>query len=214
VKEIIFWDNDGVLVDTEELFYRTTRSVLAEAGVEFTREDYADLVLRRDAGVWSWVARRGVAPGAIDRLKQERNRRYHGLLRTEPLVKEGVRETLAALAGQYRMAVVTSSGKEDFDAVHASSGLLPYFEFVLARGDYAAVKPDPAPYETALSQAGVSASQAICVEDSERGMRSAEGAGLRCVVVRTELAASCRFDGAVEVVKSARDLPGVIGKLL
>jgi beta-phosphoglucomutase-like phosphatase (HAD superfamily) len=32
----IFWDNDGVLVDTERLYYTATKQVLATVGVDLS----------------------------------------------------------------------------------------------------------------------------------------------------------------------------------
>lgn len=41
----IFWDNDGVLVDTEGLYFLTTQKILARVGVQLTREQYIRLLL-------------------------------------------------------------------------------------------------------------------------------------------------------------------------
>ena len=41
----IFWDNDGVLVDTERLFFAATQQVLATVGVTLTKELYIELIL-------------------------------------------------------------------------------------------------------------------------------------------------------------------------
>ena len=41
----IFWDNDGVLVDTERLYYLATQQVLSTVNVPFTKEQYIDLLL-------------------------------------------------------------------------------------------------------------------------------------------------------------------------
>ena len=44
VKAII-WDNDGVLVDTEELYYSATRDVLHKVGVDLTRDLFIQISL-------------------------------------------------------------------------------------------------------------------------------------------------------------------------
>ena len=38
--EFIFWDNDGVLVDTEGLYYQASRDVLASIGFDLTVEQF------------------------------------------------------------------------------------------------------------------------------------------------------------------------------
>jgi len=39
----IFWDNDGVLVDTEALFFAANRKVLAERGIDLGRDDSKEM---------------------------------------------------------------------------------------------------------------------------------------------------------------------------
>jgi beta-phosphoglucomutase-like phosphatase (HAD superfamily) len=43
----ILWDNDGVLIDTEEVFFRATRDALREAGVELDLKLYIQYALQR-----------------------------------------------------------------------------------------------------------------------------------------------------------------------
>ena len=48
----VLWDNDGVLVDTEEGYYLATRRALAEIGIELDLAHYHRL---RAQGVTSWT---------------------------------------------------------------------------------------------------------------------------------------------------------------
>ncbi len=49
-------------------------------------------------------------------------------------------------------------------------------------------KPDPESYLLALEALGVPAANAVAFEDTESGIASAVGAGLRCIAVRGTLA--------------------------
>ena len=69
------------------------------------------------------------------------------------------------------MAIVTSSRRVHFDAMHTRTGLIPYFDFVLAREDYALSKPDPEPYLAAMKKSGCGPEECLVVEDSPRGLR-------------------------------------------
>jgi HAD superfamily hydrolase (TIGR01509 family) len=122
----------------------------------------------------------------------------------------GVRETLASLQGQLPMAVVTASGREHFELIHAGLGLLRHFEFVLADGDYARHKPEPDPYLAAARRLGLDPSDCIAVEDSERGLRAAVAAGMRCLVVPSGFSAGGDFSAADRVLDSASDIPNVL----
>jgi len=41
----IFWDNDGVLVDTEKLFFRANQEILSSIDIDLTREASDCLVI-------------------------------------------------------------------------------------------------------------------------------------------------------------------------
>jgi len=48
----LLWDNDGVLVDTEGLYFQATREVLATVGVELDEALYLQLFLREGRGAF------------------------------------------------------------------------------------------------------------------------------------------------------------------
>ena len=203
--QAIFWDNDGVLVDTERIYFAATRKVLADAGIDLSLPDFIRRFMVENTGL-DFLATRGLDPEAIQALRDRRNACYSAMLETEDLVIKGVPSTLAALQGKYRMGIVTSSRKDHFAIIHRRSGLLPYFDFVLASGDYAHSKPHPDPYLCAIARSGFRADECLVVEDSERGLASALAAGLRCVVIPTDLTRGSRFTGAYRVLEKAADL--------
>lgn len=209
----IFWDNDGILVDTEPVFYEVTSQVLAEHGVTLTEDLYVDFSLRRGQSLFGLVAERGVGPEEIAASKERRNRIYlERLLRGVPLL-EGVRDSVETLSGRLPMAVVTSSFRDHFDVVHRPLGLLEHFEFVLADGDYPRKKPSPDPYLVAAARIGLPPEECLVVEDSERGLRAAVAAGMRCVVVPRGFTRGGDFTGAHEVLDSVARLPDVVAEL-
>lgn len=72
--QAIFWDNDGVLVDTEELFFEANRKILAEQGIDLSLDDFAELSLRQGRSVLDLV--KGMDEASREALRQERNRYY------------------------------------------------------------------------------------------------------------------------------------------
>jgi HAD superfamily hydrolase (TIGR01509 family) len=176
----IFWDNDGVLVDTEGLYYQASREALARIGIDLSAEQFAHISLATGRSVFELATS---DPALMDELRRQRNLRYAELLSGEDLVIPGVRQTLAGLAGRYAMAIVTSSRRDHFDLIHADSDLRAYFTFILCREDYRAAKPDPEPYLLALRHSGCAAGECLVIEDSARGLAAAKAAGLTCWVI-------------------------------
>jgi len=207
----LLWDNDGVLVDTEGLYFKATREVLATVGVELDEALYLQLFLREGRGAFHLARERGLDEAQIDTLRNARDARYAQLLETGSLLFAGVEQAVSALACQYRMAIVTSSLREHFQLIHRSTQLLQHFELVLTRGDYVHAKPDPDPYLTALARLGLRADACLVIEDSERGLRAARAAGLRCWVVPSPLASEGSFAEAERVFTSLGELVIALG---
>jgi HAD superfamily hydrolase (TIGR01509 family) len=206
----IFWDNDGVLVETEHLYFQATQEVLASAGIALTRADYIQLFLVQGQGAWHLAAERGVAPDEVERLRAVRNARYSELLAQAPRLASGVTPVLEALHGRYVMGIVTSSRRDHFDVIHRDTGLLKYFDFILTADDFTRVKPHPEPYLRAVAQSGLPPSACLAIEDSARGLEAAKAAGIGCIVVPTELTRNSNFAGADRVLGSIGELLTVL----
>jgi HAD superfamily hydrolase (TIGR01509 family) len=212
VIKAIFWDNDGVLVDTEHLYFEATRRVLARVGVDLTGALFHELFLVQNRGAWHLAEAAGVAPETLVRLRAERDALYRALVERDDLVIPGVLAALTRLAPRYRMAIVTSSHGEPFEAVHRRTGLLRFFELVLTREHYERSKPHPEPYLTALSRTGLAPDECLVIEDSERGLRAAKAAGLACWVIPTALTRTGDFRAADRVLGSVLDVAaGLVG---
>jgi HAD superfamily hydrolase (TIGR01509 family) len=206
----ILWDNDGVLVETEHLYFEATRHVMASAGIALTQEQYVEFFLVQGRGAWHLAEERGIDADDIERLRDERNALYSDLLASGPRLTADVEHVLDALRGRYVMGVVTSSRKDHFDVIHRSTGLLKYFDFVLAAGDYGQSKPDPEPYVRAVERSGVGREACVAIEDSERGLASAKGAGISCFVIPSALTRGREFAGADRILGSVVEILSVL----
>jgi HAD superfamily hydrolase (TIGR01509 family) len=202
--DAIFWDNDGVLVDTEGLYFQATREVLSDVGVTLTEDMYLDLFLRQSRGAWHLAQARGVPAAEVEGLKQRRDQRYGALLDAAPVAIPGVADSLRRLSARYRMAVVTSS--EHFDRIHRDPAFLALFEVILTRAHYQRSKPDPEPYLLALARIGLPRERCLVIEDSERGLVAAKAAGLTCWVVPSGYTRGCAFAGADRVLGSVAEV--------
>ena len=141
-----------------------------------------------------------------DELRRQRNRRYSELLAAGDLVLPGVRDTVASLYSRYSMAIVTSSRRDHFELIHAGSGLLEHFDFILCREDYREAKPDPEPYLLAVQRSGRDAKSCLVIEDSPRGLAAAKAAGLACWVIPSAQTQGQDFRAADRVLDRLEDL--------
>ena len=208
-RPFLLWDHDGVLVDTERLYYEATRDVLGTIGIELSESRYVESMVE-GRSLWKIAGEAGLEDERIEALRERRNELYRDFLRTRPIEIPGVSEVLEELGSRHRMAIITTSRRADFELIHASRDLVRHFEFVLTVEDYARAKPEPDPYLTGLARFGAGPAQALALEDSARGLRAAHAAGLDCLIVENEFTSSHDFTGAWGVVDSVRRVPELL----
>ena len=171
-----------MLVNTEQWYFAATREALAELGVHLPIDAYQQIMIQGHSS-WELAAQAGVDPQQIKDGQDLRDELYRTYLSNNDLRIKGVFEVLSELAQHYQMAIVTTCRRDDFELIHSNLDLLQFMQFVLTREDYAESKPHPEPYLTALQKFSATSSQALVVEDSERGLRAARAAAIDCAVV-------------------------------
>ena len=201
----LLFDHDGVLVDTEPLYYQATRQCLAQLGVDLALDHYLALMVD-GASPWEMARPLGATDADIDRWRARRNVLYQELLVSEPIEIEGVEAVLAKLRERYRIAIVTTAKPEDFALIHRNRNIVAFTDFVLTREAYDRSKPHPDPYLAALARYGIGPGAALAVEDSQCGLRAAVAAGLDCAAVHHPFTASQDFSLATYRVSSLSEL--------
>lgn len=202
----IFWDNDGVLVATESLYFQANREALARHDIVLSEDQFKTISLTNGQSVLDLAQQVKLDETQITELRRWRNARYAELLAGGDLVLPGVREVLLQLHGRIGMAIVTSARREHFALIHRHSGLLPLFDFVLTREDYARSKPDPEPYLLALANSRQAARDCLVIEDSPRGLAAAKAAGLDCWVTPSPETAGADFSSADRVLATVGEV--------
>jgi HAD superfamily hydrolase (TIGR01509 family) len=205
--EAVLFDNDGVLLDTETLFFETTRSAFGQLGVDLSPEVWGGRYLAEGRTSREVALSLGADPNRVDGVLAERNRQFQRVLQQPPPVRPQVWETLGKLRGRTKLAIVTGCGREQLELAHAASKLLDFFELIVTSDDCTEAKPHPEPYLAAVRTLGVRAEDCLAVEDSPRGLASARAAGIDCVVVPTELTQGLAFTGALAI---EQDVSGIL----
>ncbi len=216
----ILWDNDGVLVDTESLFYQANQRLFAEHDVELTHQHFFDWFLLENLGAWHILQARGYNEHTISSLRDQRNDYYAELLRSSTeLLISAVKPAIERVSENLRMGIVTSSRRDHFDQIHErlraqGHDLLRHFDFVVTESDYKESKPAPDPYLLGLQRINLDPADCIVIEDSPRGLRAALAAGLRCIVIRNAFCAGYDFPGAYKVLQNHTELESYLRSLL
>ncbi|WP_417562442.1 HAD family hydrolase [Microbacterium sp.] len=173
----VLWDMDGTLVDTEPLWMAAETILVGAHGGEWSHEKSLQLVglgLMDAARIFQAEGVRMDAAAIVDRLTDDV---LAGLARDGVPFRPGARDLLASLrqAG-VKMALVTMSmrrmARSIVDLIDIDA-----FDLVIAGDDVARPKPYPDPYLAACDALGVRPEDAVAIEDSPNGLRSAVASG-------------------------------------
>jgi HAD superfamily hydrolase (TIGR01509 family) len=209
VKNYILFDHDGVLVDTEFWYYKAGERALADIGLTLNKDQYLR-DMNQGLGTWAQARAAGIDEQAIDSRRAARDDYYQEYLRTEAIEIEGVVEALAELSKYVRMAIVTTAKRVDFELIHERRHITKFMDFILVREDYKLAKPHPEPYLTGLKRFGATAEEALVVEDSPRGLKSAVAAGIDCVIVSNDFTKAQDFSRASYRIETLIELKDII----
>jgi len=209
--QAIFFDMDGLLVNTEPLDFKGTKEVFASVHVNLTHEWYTREHLGKGRSVSELLRENGITEESIAALREIRHKRYWEYLEAEAAVIHGVPETLQKLHGKLLLAIVTGSSRKSVDIVMRKTGLQDYFDFVVTYEDTERHKPDSDPYLKALALSQKSKEKCLVLEDSGNGTQAAKAAGLTCYAVPDEMTRGYDFSIADKVLASITEVPELIG---
>jgi HAD superfamily hydrolase (TIGR01509 family) len=204
IRAVVF-DLDGLMFDTEALFFRAASEMLRDRGKVFTVDIMRAMIGRQPAA--SGLAFRTMAglDEEPEALMAEAKGRFEALL-------DSVRPMpgLIVLLDHLRafglpLAVGTSSGRAYAERLLSGHGLLDRFAFVLCREDVTLHKPDPEIYRTAAAKFGLEPAEVLVLEDTPTGLAAAKAAGTFAVGVPHDHSPEADLAGADLIARSLDD---------
>lgn len=181
MPDLVIFDCDGVIVDSEIIAATVEAELLAEAGVQITPEDimarysgltFKDILLtiEREYGV-------PLSAALLDRCHAEVDRRLQANVRAV----EGVERAIAA-AG--RACIASNSNADRIAMMLRTAGLSRLFNGnIYSAFDVPNGRPKPAPdvFLHAAKAMGAEPARTIVLEDSIHGVAAARAAGMRVI---------------------------------
>ncbi|MEO3998459.1 HAD family hydrolase [Mesorhizobium sp. CAU 1732] len=180
--DLIIFDCDGVLVDSEIIAARVEAELLTAAGYEIEPEDlarlYAGLTFRDIMLRIEKESQQLFQATLIDEAEAMVDRK----LRNEVRAIEGVHEAVASVTT--KRCICSNSGSSRLEAMLTRTQLLPFFEGrIFSSLDTPSAKPKPAPdvFLHAASVMEADPRKTFVVEDSVHGVAGARSAGMRVI---------------------------------
>ncbi|WP_369234097.1 HAD family hydrolase [Streptomyces sp. R21] len=210
--ELIIFDNDGVLVDSEPISNRLLAAYLTELGhptsYEKSIRDYMGSAMHR---IHELVLER-----TGQRLPDEFDDVFHARVfaaferELEPV--DGAVQVLEKLAADGVPYCVASSGSHERIRVgHRKTGLDRWFEEgrIFSSQDVGRGKPAPDLFLHAAERMGVPPEKCVVIEDSPLGVQAAHAAGMD-VYGFTAMTPAARLAGASQLFGDMRELADLL----
>jgi HAD superfamily hydrolase (TIGR01509 family) len=177
----VLFDMDGLLVDSEPVWYEVESAIVARLGGTWTRADQAACIGGTIAASSRYILERTGKLVSVEALSDEMVDAMVTRFRRELPLHDGALALLDVLRDRdVPVGLVSSSYRRLVDAALDSLGA-DRFAVTVAGDEVAHGKPHPEPYLTACARLGVNPAHTVVLEDAVTGVTAAEAAG--CVVI-------------------------------
>jgi beta-phosphoglucomutase len=183
--QAIFFDFDGVLLDTEPVHWAAWAEMLEKAGLTLTWEYYRDYCIGiDDRDMLRNMAKAADPPRDWESLwaLYPAKKQLFQTRMTCPPFEPSLVEVLPELHREYRTAVVSSSSASEIEPLLDAAGIRAHFDTIVGGEMVTRHKPAPEPYLLAAERLGVN--RALVLEDSAAGIASGRAAGFEVIAVK------------------------------
>jgi HAD superfamily hydrolase (TIGR01509 family) len=202
----VIFDMDGVLADSEPVYYEAFNAILEPLGKQVTPELQRAIMGYGVEESWAVAARELALEGPLDGLVAGYDRELCRLLALVPEPLPGVRELIDELKRRrIPYAVASSSWPGWIEALLTGIGLSDAFDVRISATMVEHGKPAPDVYLLAADKLGVEPERCVAIEDTRTGLLAAKAARMLAVQSRSASTAFPPLEEADIVIESLRD---------
>lgn len=213
--QLVIFDCDGVLVDSETISNRVLAQMLSEEGLPTTlaqsRRAYQGMLLADISTHAERQLGRALPEDWLERYETERDAAFHREL--EPVA--GAIETVGQVTAAGIPVCVASQGKLAKTGQSLRlTGLDRFFPEPARFSSYSVARGKPVPdvFLHAAASMGAEPPKCVVVEDTPSGVTAAVSAGMRALGFAADSdEQALRAAGATTILDSLDDLPGLLG---
>jgi len=181
ISAVIF-DFDGIIVDSERLHWAAFNKVLEPFDRKISWAEYIKTFIGFDDRDTFRHAFPNFGKNELAGLIEKKAAAFQDLLESDGAAAlPGAVDLIEHLSGNIPLAICSGALRTDILPILGSLGIENAFDAIITADDTHISKPDPAPYKLAMEKLGVTSGLAI--EDTQAGIASAKGAGLKVLAV-------------------------------
>ncbi|NDI33294.1 HAD-IA family hydrolase [Chengkuizengella sediminis] len=206
MKAIVF-DFDGTILDTETPWFDVYLETYKEYGVDLPIEVWSQVIGTDGVHILhDYLLQNATKEVDLQEVRDITSKKHKQVMEKKEL-RPGVEDYFfEAKEMGLQLAIASSSSREWVEYFLNKFNIKQYFEIFKTSDDVKNVKPDPALYLEAIKALGISANEAIAIEDSPKGAQAAKGAGLHCVTIPNDITKLLPFENVDLQIMSMADV--------
>lgn len=179
------FDMDGLLIDSEPLWYEAAQECLQKFGMTIGEEQYVETTgLRTKEFLQHWFGVFDIEEAHIPKTEKEITDLVIAKVMESGTMMEGVFEAMELVKqSSLKVGLASSSPLALIRAVLAKTKMEQYFSAICSAEFLPFGKPNPQVFINCAIELGSHPAACICFEDSFNGMIAAKAARMKCIVV-------------------------------
>jgi len=199
-------DMDGLLFDTEKLYWQVGDRVLQRRGLRFCADLQREMMGRIGVVCMQAMVDFHSLTDSAEQLLHESDEIYGELLASDLEPMPGLSQWIEHLiASGLPFGLATSSRLKFVDVILRTASWRDSLAFVLTGDDVTNGKPHPEMYQRAAQILKIDPSEMLVLEDSGHGCTAAVAAGAYTVAIPNEMTRDHSFEGVKLVAESLTD---------
>ena len=178
------FDLDGLLVDSEPVWFKVRTEMFGRFGLTWTDEDQKGLMGRSTQAWIEYVDQKLAGRLSKTEIVRETMNGMAGAYRAGQVrIMPGAQEALRVCADRFKVGLASGSPRELIDAALDANAWRPGFAQVVSSDEVPQGKPSPDVYVEALRRLDAEPGSSVVIEDSGSGILAGKAAGARVIAV-------------------------------
>lgn len=184
MTKLVIFDMDGLMFDTEPLYYKANMKTAEKVGIPFDYTFYKQFIGSSAQDFFDAMYRQFDEEKVTQFIAESGRDLKEALFASAPVLKKGLTDLLTYINEEgYKAVVASSSERAIVSQLLENAGIHKYFNGIVGGDEVKHSKPDPEIFIKAKELAGEDTSDVLVLEDSLNGIKAANAAGFPVVMV-------------------------------